>query len=201
MNENLVVEKLEALSTETRRQGRASIAAQASAEACLEAVTEVREGLRVVSEKLSSVQKHVTEPPKGKEEGGKDGGLVMGMLPVADAIDRVVLQAERLQQASKRPGAMARLFGAVDVTAQAQSLAEASRLLKAAMRQTFETIGIQVDERCGVGVDGQVHRVVEARGAEEGQDADMVIEVVRPGYSRFGEVLREADVVATRPGK
>jgi molecular chaperone GrpE (heat shock protein) len=182
-----VIERLEALSVETRRQGRASIAAQAAAESCASSVDAMRAEVSQLRERVCS-------------ERGDSGleDLVRALMPVADAIDRVGEQSSKLTVNAKRPGFLARMFGATDPTMGLQALSDGLNVLGAQLEAAMSGMGVQVDREVGVAVDGQAHRVVEVRTPGPGDVPGVVIEIVRPGYCLNGKQLREADVAVWR---
>jgi len=180
--------RLDAIVAEVRRQGRAGIAAQAAAEACLDELKSLRDELGDRSE----VPPHV-----GDRDDDESGRLILSLLPMADAIERVLAEADRVAS-TPEPTRLARLFGARHVGTEAASLREAARVLRSSLEQTLESFGVRADRRVGIPVDGDLHRVVEACDAPPGSPPDTVLRVVRAGYERDGKLLREADVVATR---
>lgn len=182
-------ERLDAIVAEVRRQGRAGIAAQAAAEACLDEVKALRAEL---------AERDDGEPlAANRGDANQVEPLILALLPVADAIERVIAEAERLASAPE-PSRFARWFGARSTGADAASLREAARVLRSSLDQALETSGVRADRRVGIPIDGDVHRVVEACDASPGSPPDTVLRVVRAGYARGGTMLREADVVAMR---
>lgn len=190
MNEDAtgtVIERLEGLLTEIRRQGRASIAAQAAAESCAASVAALRDQ---VSERADA---QLEAPDDSTTEQ-----LVRALMPVADAIDRMSAQASRLVASVSPPGAVARMLGVRDATASVRSLADGLMVLGSQLDAVLRNAGAEIDREVDVPVDGEAHRVVEARPARPGDRPGSVLEIVRPGYSLRGKRLREADVVAAR---
>lgn len=174
--------RLDELLKEVRRQGRAAIAAQAAAESCLSAVQHLG---------------------KETDEGGEDDEptrWLRAIIPVADALERVVSQAATLAtpRATTRPSFLQRLVRSVPEPADdraAAALAEGLRVLHAQLEGALRDRGVEVDRRTGELVDGDRQRVVETRAAGAGERAGTVVEVVRPGYALGGVVVREAEVV------
>lgn len=162
-------EQLETLMTAIRRQGRASMAAQAAAEACLEAV----------------------------RAGSADGearparALLAALLLTFDALDRVQAEARVVRDTPR--GALARLFGGPREDVDA--LCRAVELLGAQLEDALASAGVTRDAQAGGPVDPERHRVVQIEGAPEAEAR--VLEVVRAGYSIDGQRVREAEVVAT----
>jgi len=196
--------RLEDLTREVRRQARAAVATQAAAESCLEKLVE-REGAR--SE----------DGGEDEDEPEIDTAWVSPLLPVADALDRVVAQANALVDRAPSPprsppakpsGLLAMFSRAPAVAADAsrdasqdgiRALAEGLRVLRAQLGAALESSGVTIDRRVGVAVDPEIHRVVETRALRPGEREGVVLEVVRPGYAAHGRVIREAEVVAARP--
>ena len=182
-----LLERLEALTTEIRRQGRASIAAQAAAESCASTVDALRA--------------QVSEITEGSPEQSDDSlveHLVRALMPVADSVDRMGAQAARLVATLAPPGLMARLVGVRDQTGAVRALADGLSVLAAQLDTALRDAGVEIDREVGVAVDGEAHRVVEARAAGAGDRPGCVLEIVRPGYWLHGRCLREADVVASK---
>jgi molecular chaperone GrpE (heat shock protein) len=184
--------RIDELTRDVRRQGRAAVAAQAAAESCLQRLAEAEEagGEGAAREMPDAVM-----------------GWVHALLPVADALDRILAQARAM--AERRPetpakgrGLWARLRGGPRGTPSSvrdpelRALAEGLRVLRAQLAAALETCDVVVDRRVGVPVDPEVHRVIEVRAARAGEPEGVVVEVVRPGYAAGGRVVREAEVVA-----
>jgi molecular chaperone GrpE len=156
---------------EVRRQGRAAIAAQAAAESCLALLGERND----TTSDRTALQ------------------WLRALLPIADALDRIVAQAGASGTAP--PASLfARLFGA-RASPDARALAESVRVLRAQLRGVFQELAVAVDEPLHEAFDARVHRAVEARALCAGERAGTVLEVVRPGYRLQGKLVREADVV------
>ncbi|HEU4408337.1 MAG TPA: nucleotide exchange factor GrpE [Polyangiaceae bacterium] len=185
-----VAARLDEILREVRRLGRATVAAQAAAESCLEALQ--REG-------------HGAADGPAPAEGGDQ--WLRALLPFADALDRMADQADAMaarREPPARPSRLAWLWPgrapARDAGADGHvaALAEGLRLLRAQLAAALEGVGVAIDRRVGVPIDPEAHRVVEVRaGAAAGRPPGHVIEVARPGYALGGRRLREADVVAT----
>ncbi|MBI5536637.1 MAG: nucleotide exchange factor GrpE [Deltaproteobacteria bacterium] len=182
-----ILERLEGLLAEIRRQGRASIAAQAAAESCAASVAALQEQVSGLAG---------TEPEPANDQAIEQ--LVRALMPFADAIDRMSSQASRLAASISPPGRLARMLGATDATAPVRSLADGLTVLGSQLDAVLRNAGVEIDREVGVPIDGDAHRVVEARPARPGDQPGTVLEVVRPGYSLLGKRLREADVVAAR---
>jgi molecular chaperone GrpE len=187
--------RLEELTREVRRQGRAAVAAQAAAESCLD--------------KLSASDAREDREdgePEGQAAGAAADDWVRALLPVADALDRVVAQATAVAERGPRSepprrGLLSLLSRGREAPepgrdADLRALAEGLRVLRAQLAAALASQGVEADRRVGVPIDPEVHRVVEARPARAGEREGVVLEVVRPGYAAGGRVLREAEVVA-----
>lgn len=194
--------RLEDLTREVRRQGRAAVAAQAAAESCLE---------KLAAPPGEEDDEDDDREPEAAEDAAAaeiDAAWARALIPVADALDRVVAQAaamaERRPAPSREKGLWAWLRrdggppedGARD--AGLAALAEGLRVLRAQMSAALASRGVTVDRRTGVPVDPEVHRVVEVRAPAPGERGETVLEVIRPGYAASGRVVREAEVVAAR---
>jgi molecular chaperone GrpE (heat shock protein) len=196
--------RIEELIREVRRQGRAAVAAQAAAESCLERLADGQD-----RDEPPADDAHAEDAQQEETE------WVHALLPVADAVDRVLAQARAMVERGRdrgeptvsglRPKARALLsmLGRAprEVPDRAggpelQALAEGLRVLRAQLSTALESRGVTADRRVGVPVDPEVHRVVEMRAARPGERDDVVLEVVRPGYTARGRIVREAEVVA-----
>ncbi len=196
--------RIDELTREVRRQGRAAVAAQAAAESCLEKLNtpepEPEPEDDEDDEDDAPDEAAAASPPPSTE-------WVRALLPVADALDRMVTQANAM--AEKRPpskpverkGFLA-LFAPPppppppDRGVELRALAEGLRVLRAQLATALEGCGVAIDRRTGVAIDPEVHRVVEVRRLRAGERPNEVLEVVRPGYSAGSRMLREAEVVA-----
>lgn len=193
--------RLDELSKDVRRQGRAALAAQAAAESCLEKL----------SETTSDTDDEGEEEPEAPP--APDLGWVQAMLPVADAIDRMLAQATAMVEpraVADSPPAPKGLFSLfrrptqvvtapLDREPDLRALLEGLRVLRSQLGAAFEQLDVKVDRRTGVPVDPEVHRVVEVRPTRANEAPDRVLEVIRPGYMASGRVIREAEVVAAAP--
>jgi molecular chaperone GrpE (heat shock protein) len=189
--------RLDDLTREVRRQGRAAVAAQAAAESCL---AKLAEGPGVNGR---------GDEPSGEGEGATaaDVAWAEALLPVADALDRVLSQANamaehRLTTEAPRGGFWSILGRAPREVrggraSELGALAEGLRVLRSQLGTALESCGLTADRRIGVSVDPEVHRVVEVRATRPGERDGIVLEVIRPGYAAHGRVVREAEVVAT----
>lgn len=169
MSDEEVLLKLDTLSQDLRKQGRAAVAAQAAAEACLAQLREQGEG--------SAPQETSTD-------------LLENLLPVFDALDQAVAQARALP----RPSRVARLLGDGGAVAAVENLTEGLRLLQRQLASALERSNVELIRPEGGPVDARLHRVVETQrgGGRPGH----VVRVVRPGYQLGSRLLREAEVVA-----
>ncbi len=164
--------ELDALRQDVRRQGRASIAAQAAAEACAEQV-------RALATKIDRGARSATTVSLDFE----------ALLPVLDGLPRAVEQVRRSLAALERPLVLRRRG-----VAEVRALAEGLRLLDEQARDALGELGITILDPLGERVDPQLHRVIEVRPGPSG----LVLEVVRRGYMKGERVLREAEVVVGR---
>jgi|GEM_PF-3367078 molecular chaperone GrpE len=182
--------RLDAISQDIRRQGRASVAAQAAAESCLETVRALQSQIR------SEPQPEPADDPSEVERDTVER-VVRALIPFADSLDRAVEQAR--SAAARRPSSWITKWLRVSDAAQADlaALASGLALLQQQLRSTLEELEVEIESRTGIAVDGRMHRVVETR-ASAGVGPGTVLEVVRPGYFVGGVRLREAEVVASR---
>lgn len=155
-----------------RKQGRASIAAQAAAESCLEAVRQLN-GAREVP----------------AADGAPD--LLRALLPAIDAIERVAAEAAVVDE---MPRSFLARWLEPRRAGSVEALVQGVRLLGAQLENALRLAGVTIDREVGVPVDGSRHHVVSMR--REHERAGQVIEVVRAGYQLGGCVVREAEVVA-----
>jgi molecular chaperone GrpE len=171
--------RLDELSGDLRRQGRAAVAAQAAAEACLAALE-------------ARAEPRPPEPPRHWLEP---------LLPVADAIDRISARAASLVQAHPpRRRLLPWPFDAAPPPdADLVALQGGLRILRAQLEQALESQGVRIDRRVGVPMDPRLHRVVEVRPGRGPEGT--IVEVLRPGYSLGGRVVREAEVAVSSPGR
>ena len=168
MTEEQIATVLEAI----RKQGRASIAAQAAAESCLEAVR-----------KLNGAN----EAPAANDAAN----LLHALLPALDALQRVASEAAAVDDAPR--GFLARWI-APQRAGRIEALVQGVRLLGAQFENALRMAGVTIDDEVGVTVDGARHRVVSMR--REHARVGQVLEVVRAGYQLDGRVVREAEVIA-----
>lgn len=192
--------RLDAMAQDIRKQGRASVAAHAAAESCLQGVRDLQQQIEQSSALV------------GMPKDAPDSSLlrvVRSLLPFADSLDRAVeLSRAATTTATVPPRAtwLSRWLGlaptAPSVSPETAALATGLALLQQQLRSIFQELEVDVELRSGIPVDPDIHRVVEVRRvAPNGTDAPSgtVIEVVRPGYACSGIRLREAEVVASGP--
>lgn len=177
-----IAERLEQITQELRRQGRAAVAAQAAAESCLSGV-----------EQLGSM---LSEKEVNRSDSA-DASALSTLLPLFDALMRVAKEAAEIEPAGSVSWPLS-LLKRDNQLARLHSLRHGVLLLDSAFRQAMDHLGVVVDQRVGVKLDPDIHRVVEARNPSFAAPPDTIVEVVRCGYRWQGSVLREADVVATR---
>jgi molecular chaperone GrpE len=192
-----ILVRLDDLLKEVRRQGRAAVAAQASAEACFQAV-------RAFSEEREVEEEPADEEPRGACPPEVAIHWLRTLIPVADAIDRVAVQATAIAEARPRsPRILFRFFrpaqpdGSVPVCA----LAEGLSVLKEQLQAALSDLGVTIDRRTGTPVDPERHRVVEVRPPNAGEQPGTVVAIVRPGYALGPTVVREVEVVAATDGR
>lgn len=177
---------------EVRRQGRAAVAAQSTAEACLMAVERLEARLEAIHRE-AVVARSGGDGTGSRVEPPKDdvARLVERLLPALDALDRIHREVER----SGPRGALLRdgLLGWV-VRGRGPDLARGLRLLRAQLDEALASAGIEVDRDENVAFDESRHRVVERR-LVPGVGGPRVIEILAPGYRVGGRQLREAQVV------
>jgi molecular chaperone GrpE len=207
-----VVERLEELTRELRRQGRAAIAAQAASESCLERLAAFERAMR--DEREGRDQASSDERDGGGEGQSEEAGAAReaeararevvawleALVPVADAIDRAASHAAEVAE-SARPPLRLRIWPFARksaVRADLDALASGLRVLRDQLAAALRSRGIYIERRLGVEVDPELHRVVGVRPSEPGerQPQGTVLEVIRPGYAIGRRVVREADVIA-----
>lgn len=157
---------------EVRRQGKAAVAAQAAAEACLDAVEQLNQTLAAPS--ASNAPQEILE----------------ALLPMFDALDRVAAQAKKSQERQRN------LLERLRHSSESAALAEGIRLLHAQLGALLKSVDVQIDRRVGVPFDPEAHRAVEVR-PHGTAGPPTVTEVVSAGYRYRGRRLREADVVVS----
>jgi molecular chaperone GrpE (heat shock protein) len=178
--------RLGELTQEIRRQGRAAVAAQAAAESCLELLKEQ-------SLDAEDAPDEDRDPPDEQSQASEAAWLER-LLPVFDAIDRSVVQAESVAKAL--PGR--RWLTLVPPMQAALEAAEATihglRLLRGQLDQALAQLGVDVDRETGCLLDPERHRVLEVRPHQHAPD-NSVLEVMRPGYCAGGRRVRDTEVV------
>lgn len=188
--------RLDAMAQDIRKQGRASVAAHAAAESCLQGVRDLQQQIEQSSALV------------GMPKDAPDSSLlrvVRSLLPFADSLDRAVELSRAATAATSPPPAtwLSRWLGLTPpASPETAALATGLALLQQQLRSIFQELEVEVEVRSGIPVDPDIHRVVEVRRvAPNGTDAPSgtVIEVVRPGYACSGIRLREAEVVASGP--
>ncbi len=153
---------MEALRIEVRRQGKAAIAAQSAAEACLDVL-----------------QDRGDEPSRAED----DLQWLQELMPFADALGRVREQADTFAGRRAWPWSNRSAL---------QQLAEGLRLLEAQWTGALTSCGVEVERpRVGERFDPERHRAV---GTAPG-DNERITKVVRVGFRRGEQQLREADVI------
>ncbi len=191
-----LVARLDDLLKEVRRQGRAAIAAQAAAESCLEAI-QARPAASEPSQTTATTNDEAVR-------------WLRALIPVADAVERIVQRVTALDARSAAPAPakrslLQRVFRAPepepdDRQARA-AVSEGLRLLQAQLEGTLHDLGVHVDRRTGSPVDGERQRVVEVRPPSPHEREGTVVEVVRPGYALGAKIVREAEVVIAAGGE
>jgi molecular chaperone GrpE (heat shock protein) len=187
-----LAQRLDELTREVRRQGRAAVAAQAAAESCLEAITARSEE--------ESDETAPEDGATGNRDSATSDAWLTAIVPVADSLDRIIAQAGAMSDRRREP-ARARLwpFGKSPVAGDPELgvLLQGLRVLRAQLGSALAGVGVEIDRRIGIAVDPEVHRVVELRAGHGSEER--VLEIVRPGYSLDGRVVREAEVAASTP--
>jgi molecular chaperone GrpE (heat shock protein) len=213
-----LVERLDELTRELRRQGRAAVAAQAASESCLEqiATLELRmrgerdgdgEGCTKVPGDEHGDDEDTRAPDKEDDSKREDearaheaAAWLEALVPVADAIDRAASQAAEVAERARRPAPL-RIWPFARKTAafaDLDALASGLRVLRDQLAAALASRGVRIERRVGIEVDPELHRVVAVRPPASGQPEreGTVLEVIRPGYAVGRRVAREADVVA-----
>ncbi len=196
---DVFAQRLDAISQDIRKQGRAAIAAQAAAETCLHTVEALRSELEQMGQELRASSASQDDASDGEIAMDAEE-LVRRFIPFSDALDRVLTQGSRLAISFEKPTFLERLVGDRGRRAAAVVMAEGLRLLRAQLDDVMHDFGVDIDRATGVSVDGLRHRVVETRVVHDSAPVNTVLEVVRPGYHLRGNLLRETDVVATVAG-
>lgn len=195
-----VLAKLDAVLAEVRRQGRAGVAAQAAAEACLKEVHAMKgtPSPHTAAEALRR-QPSASEPSASE----LDGRAVSLLIPLFDAIDSAVHQLRRARP-SKGLGQgmwseLMRLRRRSAESSSKDSVRLGLELIQAEARSALSRLGVELDDRVGIPLDPERHRVIEVRTGENGSGAGAtVLQVLRPAYLVGGVCVREADVIASR---
>lgn len=95
----------------------------------------------------------------------------------------------------------------LDLITGFQQTAEASgdaemQSTAATMRESLETsmdkLGLRRIPAIGQEPDGMYHFVLDTRTPEEGEKPGRIVDVVQPGYSLHGDVVRKANVIAAK---
>jgi GrpE len=184
-----VIARLDDLMAEVRRQGRAAVGAQAAAEACLSTLEQS------LARDEESDEDALTDPPSVTEID-----WLKALIPVADAIDRAVIQAIAIAREPPRPRWRIGLF-APAAEPRLTALVEGLLVLKSQMEGALGELGVSVDRSVGAPIDPHRQRIVEVRAPKPGERSGTVVEVVRPGYAVGATLVREAEVVAAREGR
>lgn len=171
---------MEDLLKEIRRQGKAAVAAQAAAEACLHAV--------------EALVDRLPDRPHSEEAVYSEEAvhLLEALLPVFDALDRASQRSNRRLKTRRE-----KWLHRFHITSDSESLGEGIRLVRAQLDTVLKGLDIEVDRRVDVPFDPRVHRAVEVR-YQASTPTPTVIEVVAAGYIYQGRRLREADVVVAQ---
>ena len=74
----------------------------------------------------------------------------------------------------------------------------AAATMTKALEQNMKKIGMQEIPAVGQEPDGIYHFVLNTTEAEKAEDADRIVEVVQPGYTLHGEVVRKANVIVAK---
>jgi molecular chaperone GrpE (heat shock protein) len=172
--------RIEDLTQEVRRQGRAAIGAQAAAQACLE--------------RLSELRTNAAPAP----EAPADRAWLEALLPPLDALQRATAALASRAAPSRRGSFGARwLFGSRAPSDEIGALGEGLRLVVEQFDEALAQLGVEIIEPAAGAVDPHRHRVVEVR-SDRGRPPGHVLELVRRGYACRGVVVREAEVIANQ---
>jgi hypothetical protein len=184
-----VIARLDDLMKEVRRQGRAAVGAQAAAEACLSAIEQ-----SLASDAAS--EDAASPDPSAVAEIELD--WLRALIPVADAIDRAVIEATAILREPPRPRFRFAFFAAPAPDPRLKALVEGLVVLQAQLHGALNELGVSVDRQLGAPIDPERQRIVEVRAPGLGEQSGTVVEVVRPGYALGATLVREAEVVAAR---
>lgn len=66
------------------------------------------------------------------------------------------------------------------------------------LQQNMKKIGMQEIPAVGEEPDGVYHFVLDTTSAEHEEEQDRIVEVVQPGYTLHGEVIRKANVIVAK---
>lgn len=203
-----LAERLDELTRELRRQGRAAVAAQAASESCLEQLAALERMVRTEREDAEEGENaHGFDKEDGRARAREtelrvreSAAWLEVLIPVADAIDRTVSQASEIaERVHRRPRLRLWPFTRKPaVAAEQDALASGMRVLRDQLTAALESRGVRVERRVDVDVDPELHRVVAVRPPSAGRPEreGTVLEVIRPGYALGQRIVREADVVA-----
>jgi molecular chaperone GrpE (heat shock protein) len=67
-----------------------------------------------------------------------------------------------------------------------------------ALQQNMKKIGMQEIPAVGEEPDGIYHFVLDTTSAKHEEEQDRIVEVVQPGYTLHGEVIRKANVIVAK---
>jgi molecular chaperone GrpE (heat shock protein) len=179
-----LIDRMEQVLQELRRQGRAAVAAQAAAESC-----------------LAEIQRLAEAGPPAAASRASEGDWLLSLLPAFDALDASVAQASALQQELGRARWLTALPPVRHLVGDVLAFLRGVGMVRAQFDRGLEQAGIRVDRQTGVAVDPSRHRVLEVRPVPRGGRRGQVLRVLRAGYRSASRCLREAEVQASEDAR
>jgi molecular chaperone GrpE len=127
--------------------------------------------------KILDVLDYSTELAEQRTEHRRQmSALLLSLLEVMDSFDRMLAE---------------------DPGIAGHSVVGTCQLIARQLNSVLERAGVDTMPCMGATVDPRVHQVVDVRPADPPQD-DIIVEVVRRGYTWHGELLRPAQVIIGR---
>ena len=123
----------------------------------------------------------------------------------SDLLDN--LKSERAQLEDRNEQLQRFILEVVDLITGFETTAEnsensemrsAAATMTKALQQNMQKIGLQEIPALGEEPDGIYHFVLDTTEAEEARERDRIVEVVQPGYTLYGDVLRKANVIVAK---